>query len=260
VETLSGSVYDYPKYYDVLFGADWKAEYQFLLACFRKHADGRVSRLLEPACGTGRLLVKFAQAGYGVTGNDLNPKAVDYCNRRLVRHGFPPTAEVADMADFRLPQKVDAAFNTINSFRHLSTEEQAENHLQCIADSLTRGGIYILGLHLTPTWGRPSSSSESWTARRGRLVVRSRMWTTTLDRRLRQERSRFRLDLQTPGRRLRLDDELVFRTYTAGQFQSLLDRVPELERVADYDFGYRIDQPIRVGAETEDVVVVLRRR
>ena len=62
----------------------------------------------EPACGTGRLLVKLAAAGYQVAGNDLSRKAVDYCNARLARHGFPAAATVGDMADFRLPRKVDA--------------------------------------------------------------------------------------------------------------------------------------------------------
>ena len=46
-------------------------------------------RLFEPGCGTGRLLVKLAQAGYEVAGNDLNPKAVDYCNARARAPRFP---------------------------------------------------------------------------------------------------------------------------------------------------------------------------
>ncbi len=258
METLQGNIYDYPKYYDVLFGADWKAEYDFLLACFAKHARRKVRRLFEPACGTGRLLVKFAQAGYEVSGNDLNPKAVQYCNKRLVRHGFSPTAVVGDMADFRLVRKVDAAFNTINSFRHLQTEAEAQAHLHCVAGALAKGGIYVLGLHLTPS-RQPRCGYESWSARRGHLVVNSRMWTTDLDRQRRKERAKFQFDVYTPTRQIRLDDELLFRTYTAPQFQTLLGRVPQLEPVETYDFTYRIDGPIQVGAQTEDAVFVLRK-
>ena len=59
-ETLRGNLYDYPKYYDLVFGSDWKAEFDFLTGVFAEHADlGRrrgVRRLLEPACGPGRLL------------------------------------------------------------------------------------------------------------------------------------------------------------------------------------------------------------
>ena len=132
METIPAHIYDFPKYYDLLFGADWRAEFDFLKACFRQHALRPVHRPFEPACGTGRLLAKFAKAGYEVSGNDLNAKAVEFCNARLVRQGFAPTAVVGDMTDFRLRRRVDAAFNTINSFRHLGSERTAEDHLRCV--------------------------------------------------------------------------------------------------------------------------------
>ena len=52
-DVIAGHLYDYPKYYDLVFGSDWKAEIDFLQACFAKHARLSVKRLFEPACGTG---------------------------------------------------------------------------------------------------------------------------------------------------------------------------------------------------------------
>ena len=260
MEIISAHIYDYPKYYDLLFGSDWKSEFDFLDACFRKHAGRRVRRLFEPACGTGRLLAKFAQAGYEVSGNDLNPKAVAFCNARLTRLGLPAAATVGDMADFRLTRKVDAAFNTINSFRHLATERQAEDHLRCVARALAKGGIYVLGLHLTPTVGVRECDRESWSARRGHLAITSEMWSIEVDRRRRRERVGFLFDVYTPTRQFRLEEELLFRTYTARQFTQLLDRVPKLELVETYDFAYEIDEPVAIDAGSEDVVFVLRQR
>src|SRR5690606_26456636 len=129
---------------------DWKAEVEFLLNCFERYAQLPVRNVYEPACGTGRLMVKLAEEGLGDVGSELNPHAVDYCNQRLERAGFPPTAVVGDMCDFRPSKPVEAAFNTINSFRHLATQGQAERHLRSVAASLRPGGIYVLGLHLTP--------------------------------------------------------------------------------------------------------------
>lgn len=257
-ETLHANLYDYPKYYDLLFGSDWKAEFDFLRQCFARHAQREVRRLFEPACGTGRLLLKFAQAGYEVAGNDLNPKAVDYCNARLTRHGHEPTAFVGDMADFRSRRKVDAAFNTINSFRHLASEAAAIAHLRCVAAALAKGGLYVLGLHLTPR-GRPQCSEESWSARRGHLAVNSHMWSIALDRRKRVERVGMIMDVYTPTRHLRLADEMRFRTYTAEQMKLLCRRAGRLEVVQTYDFAYQIDQPVRVTSSTEDVVYVFRK-
>ena len=257
-DTRRESIYDYPKYYDVLFGSDWKAEYDFLEGCFAKHAKRPIRRLFEPACGTGRLLYRFAKAGYEVGGNDLNPKAVAYCNARFGRHGLSAPAVVGDMSDFRLKRKVDAAFNTINSFRHLQTEKAAENHLRCVAAALAKGGLYILGFHLTPT-AAPQCTEESWSARKGHLGVTSRMWSIETDLRKRRERVGMTFDVYTPTKHLTLSDEIVFRTYRAKQFDALAAKVPALERVAVYDFAYDLTEEITVDAATEDVVYVLRK-
>lgn len=253
-----GSLYDYPKYYDLLFGSDWKAEFDFLRSCFDRYADCRVRRVFEPACGTGRLLIKLAQAGYEVAGNDLNPQAVAYCNDRLERHGFPPTAVVGDMADFSVRKKFHAAFNMINSFRHLDSERAAESHLHCVAQALVRGGLYVLGVHLTPTEGN-RMETEAWTARRGNLQVNSYMWSKELDLKNRNERLGMTLDIYTPTSHRRIVDEMNYRTYTARQFRRLLSRCPELETVAVHDFCYEIDQTVTIGPATEDVVFVLRK-
>ena len=257
METIEESLYDYPKYYDLLFGSDWKAEFDFLGSCFQKHAKRPVRRLFEPACGTGRLLVKLADAGFEVSGNDLNANAVDYCNKRLERFGFPATAVVGDMSDFRLRRKVDAAFNTINSFRHLQSEKQAEGHLQCVATALAKGGIYVLGFHLTPS-GDITCDEEAWSAQRGFLCVTSRMWSMNIDRRRRSEQVGMEVDVHTPTRSFRISEELAFRTYTVAQFRKLLSKVPSLELAETYDFAYR--DPVKINARTEDVVYVLRKK
>lgn len=259
-DTLPGNLYDYPKYYDLVFGSDWKAEFDFLEDCFEKHADLVVERLFEPACGTGRLLYRFGKVGYQTAGNDLNEKAVEFCNQRLRRNGLPATAVVGDMCDFRLPRKVDAMFNTINSFRHLATEQQARDHLGCVARSLKKGGLYVLGLHLTPERGRPVVSEESWAARRGNLSVLSRMWSIKLDRQRRCETVGMTFDVYTPTRTFRLGNRIDFRTYTARQMDDLIAGEPTLETVATYDFAYNIDCPIEVDPKVEDVVYVLRKR
>lgn len=258
LETIDGHLYDYPKYYDAVFGSDWKAERDFLLECFRRHARRKVRRLFEPACGTGRLLVKMADAGFEVAGNDLNRRAIDYCNARLERKGYPSTAVVSDMADFRLRCKVDAMFNTINSFRHLESQPAAVAHLRCVAEALHKGGIYVLGLHLTPTKGQPLEE-ESWSARRGNLAVLSHMKTQSRDLRRRMETVAMRFDVYTPSRSFRLQDTLTFRTYTAPQMVQLLSKIDTLQVVATYDFAYDIEQPVRVDRRTEDVVYVLRK-
>jgi SAM-dependent methyltransferase len=242
----------------LVFGSDWKAEHDFLQQCFQNLAERKVQRVFEPACGTGRLMHRLAKAGFDVSGLDLNPRAVAYCNRRLKRHGFPETAVIGDMSRFRLPRKVDAAFNMINSFRHLTTAATSEGHMRCMAKILAKGGLYVLGLHLLPTVGRPMDE-EAWSARRGHLCVNTHMWTVSRDRRRREERLRMNYDVFTPTKSFRISDDITFRTYTLKQFRELVASVPEFEIAAVYDFAYEFEKPIKLRATTEDAVFVLRK-
>ncbi len=155
LKTIEASIYDFPVYYDLIFGADWAAEYRFLESVFQKHIDpakpskkkssaGGVAkpfRLLEPACGTGRLVYRMAKAGYECDGLDLNEKAVDYCNQRLAKNGMRESAWVADMTHFTVDRPYDAAFNTINSFRHLASEQAALDHFSCLGKAIRKGGF-----------------------------------------------------------------------------------------------------------------------
>jgi SAM-dependent methyltransferase len=254
-----GNLYDYPRYYDLVFGSDWKAEFDFLRQAFDTFAAGRVRRVFEPACGTGRLIYRLAMAGYQVSGLDLNPRSVDYCNKRLVRNGKPASVFVGDMSSFALKRPVDAAFNMINSFRHLLSDRQAIGHLRSMAAAIRRGGIYILGLHLTPTEGAPLEE-ESWSARRGHLGINTHLKTFDLDLKNRTERCTMTMDVYTPTRQFQIEDELIFRTYTRKQFQRLLAAAGEFEITGIFDFRYRLDLPIELESDTQDAVFILRRK
>ena len=253
------SLYDYPRYYDLVYGSDWKAEFDFLTGIFNQHVTGTTNRLLEPACGTGRLMFRLERAGLEVDGLDLSEKAVDYCNRRLRKHGFRESAWVGDMTDFKVSQKYCAAFNTINSFRHLETHQQALNHLRCMARAIRKGGVYVLGLHLCPEIGQPIEE-ESWLARRGHLCVQTSMWLVERNLSKRYERYHMQYDIWTPTNHQVLDDEFNFRTYTKQQFESqLVGQVAEFKITAAYDFSYDLQRPIEVDHAPEDVVYILKR-
>ncbi len=258
METVTGNIYDYPNYYDLVFASDWVAEFKFLEAAFKKHVDGKTKRVLEPACGTGRLLFRMAKKGYIAEGLDLNEKAIAYCNARLKKHELKQTGWVADMCDFTVKKPFDAAFNTINSFRHLSTEKAAVAHFKAMANAVRPGGIYALGFHLTPLEGTPSDT-ESWTARRGNLQINTRMWPRDKDVKARMERFNLRFEIYRPTASIRIDDCLALRSYTWKQFASMIKKVPEWSIETAYDFTYDIDEPIEVDAGTEDVVYILKR-
>lgn len=259
LETINESIYDHPKYYDLVFGADCAAELAFIVGCGDRYLDGKYERMFEPACGTGRLLFWLAKRGFTASGLDLNPKAVEFCNARLKRHGHPESAFVADMSEFKIRQRQDIAFNTINSFRHLPSEAAARGHLACMADAVRPGGLYLLGVHLTPTRAEPSET-ESWSARRGHLSINTHMWFKHRDTRKRIERFGIRFDIHSPSRSFRINDELRLRSYTRPQMDRLIQSNQSWQILETFDFAYDLDEPIEVDSTSEDVVYVLQRQ
>ena len=253
--TIYGSVYDHPKLYDVLFSIEWKREIEFLNSCFRHYGIGPVRRLFEPACGTGRLLWRLGKQGFDVSGLDLNPHSVAFCNRRLRKHGLSETAIVGDMTDFHLQRPVDAAFNLVSSFLYLTTEESAKEHLRCVAAALRPKGLYLLGFHLIPQ-GPASCSQESWSTARGALALQSKLRSASRDAAKRLETIEFRIQATTPTKSYELIDTFPMRTYTASQFRRLLTDVALFDVLETFDF--KMDHPIRVDGGTEDVVFVLQ--
>lgn len=251
--------YDYPQYYDLAFRSETPLEATFIEAACRKYCSFPVRRLLEPACGTGRLVAALASRGYRMTGLDLNRPSLDYLKRRLTRRGLHARLLQADMADFRLSSPVDAAYCTFNSFRHLLTEESARRHLECVAASLRSGGVYILGMHLLPL-DADEECTERWTERHGGAQVTTTLRVLATDRRRRIEDLRVSLLVRSRGREIRLRHEFSFRMYTAAQFLRLLRKVPSLELCDVYDFWYEIDEPLELNDDRADTVFILRKR
>src|SRR5205809_7232295 len=101
---------------------------------------------------------------------DLSQPALSYLRRRLKRRRLHAETFQAEMSAFRLSRPVDAAYCTVNTFRHLLTEQAARDHLERIAISLRPGGIYVLELHLFRL-GNNETDLGSWTVRRGNTNV-----------------------------------------------------------------------------------------
>ena len=39
MEIRKANVYDFPRYYDLVYGSDWKAEFDFLCGAFERYAQ-----------------------------------------------------------------------------------------------------------------------------------------------------------------------------------------------------------------------------
>ncbi|MEE8153873.1 MAG: class I SAM-dependent methyltransferase, partial [Phycisphaerales bacterium] len=75
--------YENPLYYDIIFDVDTETEASFVDAVYERHVQTRGRRMLEPACGSGRLVAAMARRGFNVTGFDLSEEMLRFARRRL---------------------------------------------------------------------------------------------------------------------------------------------------------------------------------
>ena len=201
-------------------------------------------RWLEPACGSGRC-VRTAARGVRTTGFDLEEPMIQYANARLARAGLDHlgNAVVADMRsavdDGAIkPGSFDAAFNTINSFRHLMSDRDAIAHLDQIARALKPGGIYIVGLS-TCAYGLEFPTEDVWNANRGRLAITQTVQyipPTGPAGGARIERVHSHLTITKPNSTEHRDSSYALRTYSLDQWLDLVARSPMgLRETTDHD-------------------------
>lgn len=257
--TPTRDCYDSPGYWDLAFSDETIPEADFLQAVAAEFSPRRVRSVLELGCGGGRQTLEMSKRGYSVTAIDLNPTCVKWTQHRLVRCQQSADVRVGDMADFQLSEPVDLAHCLVNTFRHLTSEEAARRHLQCVAEALKPGGVYVLGFHLLPP-DAAEIDCERWTILKSTTRVTTTIRVLNFSRRSRIETVRFSLKVTTPRRILRTATDHRLRIYRADQFRSLLRSVPGLELIGVYDFCYDLSEPLQLNDMLGDAVFVLRRK
>ena len=135
---------DYAEYYD--FHHDIQMDVEFYLDYARQCG----SPILELACGTGRVLVHLAEAGFEIYGVDLSENMLSACRRKVREKQLADRVHLtlADMSTFDLPRKDFAlVYVPVRSFMHLYTQEDQLACLQHTYEHLRPGGIFIVDVY-----------------------------------------------------------------------------------------------------------------
>jgi SAM-dependent methyltransferase len=251
--------YELPLYYDIIYNQDTSHDADFLEGVMRRHVGRDTGSVLEPACGTGRLVAALAQRRHRVCGFDASDAMLTFARRRLAQARVQAHLKRSRLERFHYRRRFDLAHCLVSTFKYLPSDEAALAHLHRVADVLRPGGVYVLGLHLSD-YAERRRTRERWVASRRGVHVTCNVQEWPADRRTRTQRLRSRLIVRERGRTRRYETYWQFRTYSRRQFQQLLEAVAPLEHVATYDFRHQIDEPARLDDGTPDKVLVLRRR
>jgi SAM-dependent methyltransferase len=252
------SWYDYPDLYELGFLKETPQEADFLGDVFEKYVPFPVKSVLETGCGSGRLICEMAGRGYSMTGLDLNPTALKYCEKKLKKAKTKANLVVGDMTHFSFDKPFDAAVNAINTFRHLETEDAALAHLNCVADHLKPGGVFVLSLHLLPR-GSDLWGTERWSAKTEDVSVHYALTVVETSMKSRLEKLRISMLVKKPEETFRLADHITLRIYTVKNLKDLLNKCEKLKLIAVHDFWYDIESTQKLNTDACDTVLVLQR-
>jgi len=117
-------------------------------------------RVLEPMCGSGRMLRAFSALGFETVGVDASAEMLALAEAHYQRHGFQGTWLQADVTEFDLDEACHLAVCPINSLAHLGTEAQMLSHLNTMSRNLYEGASYWIQLDLKDPGD--VGASEEW--------------------------------------------------------------------------------------------------
>lgn len=229
---LATEVYDITKPIGHSFG-DVEFYLQRLKSC--------TGRVLEPAVGTGRVLIPLMEAGLQIEGTDNSPEMLAVCRARCAERGLQPVLHEVDMGSLSLPERYEAIIVPAGSFLLIERREQSRGALGRFREHLLPGGRLILDLELYTDLrvgtmpGRALATPRGETITMESNVVEVNFLEQYFVSHLRYEKWRDGELLQTEMQRFPL------RWYGLEEFELVLKSLGFSEVVvsADYEYGKR---------------------
>jgi len=114
---------------------------------YLEHARRGGAPILELGCGTGRILIPLAQAGFRIVGIDLYAPMLRVAGEKITQLGEVVRRRIkliqADMSQFSLKQRFNMVYISANTIFQLSHQKQRAC-LECAHDALNPGGMILI--------------------------------------------------------------------------------------------------------------------
>lgn len=127
--------------------------------------------ILEPACGSGRTMVPFLDAGLDMTGFDPSPEMLDRCRARCAEAGFAPALSRQAYGEFGYDRRFGAILIPVGSFTLIDDFAVAMDVLQRFRDHLEPGGVLVLDIQGLAFLASTARDRRRWTTPDGDLLT-----------------------------------------------------------------------------------------
>ncbi|SFA95337.1 MULTISPECIES: class I SAM-dependent methyltransferase [unclassified Bacillus (in: firmicutes)] len=190
--------------------------------------------LLDLACGTGELSVRFARKGFEVTGVDLSSDMLTVANDKAEREGLSIRFFQQNMAELEGIGKYGVVGIFCDSLNYLQTEEEVLQTFHKVHEHIKDDGLFVFDVHSIYKINEVFAD-ETYTLSDEKLSYIWNCFKGEFPNSVEHELSFFVLEEET-GKYDRVDELHFQRTYSLEQYTAwLTDAGFELlEVVADF--------------------------
>lgn len=141
--------------WDILRGdtSNWPDRF-FFLDIIQKYGQP----VLDVGCGTGRLLIDYAQQGIDIDGVDNSPEMLELCQQKSQSLGINPRCYQQTMETLALPRKYRTIMIPSSSIQLLLEPQLVQQAMQRFFDHLEPDGVVVTPLMTLWRDGEPLES------------------------------------------------------------------------------------------------------
>lgn len=167
-------VYNKPLYYEIAFDfVDIKKQAKLFEAFIKRYSKISVKRIMDIGSGTSKQVRELAKQGYETVALDLSQEMLKFLKQEAKKEEVEVETVNANFIDFKLAKKVDFACMLMGTITYMSSNEDFLKHLNSIAGSLNKGGLYLLE-NLKLDWSsKKFFKPQSWTMKRDKIKVKT---------------------------------------------------------------------------------------
>lgn len=122
--------------YDLAIQFDYDLQFYREFAC-------KADKVLDLACGTGRILLPLLQHGVDVVGIDKSAAMLKIAADKCSAYGFEPQLFNADMREFSLPMTFDLVIVPYHSMMYILSDQDKRQVFERIANHMDRKGLLV---------------------------------------------------------------------------------------------------------------------
>lgn len=196
-------------------------------------------RILEPATGTGRMLVPLLENNFEVDGFDSSQDMLEMCRKNCEERGLKPNLFEADMVTFSLNMEYEAIVIPAGTFLLMHERDASLRALKNFHTHLKDGGKLVVDLYLPTENTVGHSTLRSWELENGEVIT---LETTTneIDHINQYSVAHNRYERWKCGKLLDTElERFAMRWYGVEEFRTILQNhgFRDIVISADYEYG-----------------------